>query len=141
MNLELAEVSLWKQFVLKIAHVAGTRMILSAMDGLSRGELLLVDLTTDMRSQMTFDASPFSRRPYLKGWIASWVSENFSVTTPEDWFYNAHATGKYEVVNQHHLWVWDLPPGAALDAIEELGLARFNRHDYLIGIVMVPLFS
>jgi hypothetical protein len=55
-------------------------MILSAVDGLSRGELLLGDLTTDMRSQMTFDASPFSLRPDLKGWIASWVSENFSVT-------------------------------------------------------------
>jgi hypothetical protein len=88
------------------------------VDGLSRGELLLRDLTNDMRSQMTFDASPFSRRPDLKDWISSWVSENFSVTKPEDWFYNAHAAGNYEVVNQHHVWVWDLPPGAALDAVE-----------------------
>jgi hypothetical protein len=37
------------------------------------------------------------------------------------------------------VWVWDLPPGAALDAVEELGLARFKRHDSLIGIVAVPL--
>jgi hypothetical protein len=71
MNLELTEVALRNKFVLKIAHVAGTRMILSAVDGLSRGELLLGDLTTDMRYQMTFDASPFSRRPDLKDWISS----------------------------------------------------------------------
>jgi hypothetical protein len=115
-------------------------MILSSVDGLSRGELLVGDLTNDMRYQMTFDASPFSRRPDLKDWISSWVSENFSVTKPEDWFYkNAHVAGNYEVVNQHHVWVWDLPPGAALDAVEELGLARFKRHDFLIGIVVVPL--
>jgi hypothetical protein len=42
-------------------------------------------------------------------------------------------------VNQHHVWVWDLPPNAALDAVEELGLARFKRHDSLIGIVVVPI--
>jgi hypothetical protein len=30
-------------------------------------------------------------------------------------------------------------PGATLDADEELGLARFKRHDYLIEIVVVPL--
>jgi hypothetical protein len=60
MNLELTEVALRKQFVLKIAHVAGTQIMLSAVDGLSRGELLFGDLTTDMRSQMTFDAFPFS---------------------------------------------------------------------------------
>jgi hypothetical protein len=91
-----------------------------------------------MRSQMIFDASPFSRRPDLKGWISSWVSENFSFTKPEDWFYIAHAAGKYEVVNQHHVWVWYLPLGSALDAVEELRLAGFKRHDFLIGILVVP---
>jgi hypothetical protein len=43
MNLEFNEVVLLKQFVLNIAHVAGTRLMLSAVDGLSRGELLLGD--------------------------------------------------------------------------------------------------
>ena len=95
MNLELTEVALKKQFFLKIAHVAGTRMILSIMDGLSQGKLVLGDLTTNVCSQMTFDAYHFSLRPDLKGWIASWVSEKKSVTQPEDWFYNAHADGKY----------------------------------------------
>ena len=60
MNLGLTKVSLNNQFFLKIAHVAGTRMILSAVDGLSRGELLLGYLTTDMHSRMNFYASSFS---------------------------------------------------------------------------------
>ena len=80
MNLELTEVALKKKFVLKIAHVSGTRMIFSAIDGLSQGEILLGDLTTDMRSQVTFGASHFSRCLDLKSWIASWVSEKNSVT-------------------------------------------------------------
>ena len=75
MNLELTEVALKKQFVLKTAHVDGTQIILSAVDALYRGDILLGDLATDMRSKMTFDASPFSRRSYMKGWIDSWVSE------------------------------------------------------------------
>jgi hypothetical protein len=37
MNLELSEVALQKQFVLEIAHVTGTQMMSSAVDGLSRG--------------------------------------------------------------------------------------------------------
>jgi hypothetical protein len=82
----------------------------------------------------------FSRRPDLKGWIASCISEILSVTKPEDWFYNANADGNYEVVKQHHVWAWDLPPGAALDAVEELGLARFKRLDSLIGMVVMPFF-
>jgi hypothetical protein len=61
------------------------------------------------------------------------------VTKQEYWLYNAYTAGNYEVMNQHHVWVWDLPPGAALGAVEELGLARFKRHDSLIGIVVVPL--
>ena len=70
-NLELIEVYIKKQFFLKIAHVAGTQMIFSAVDELSQGELLLGDSITDMHYQMNFYASPFSWRPYLKGWIAS----------------------------------------------------------------------
>ena len=60
MNFGLTEVALKKYFFLKIAHVSGTQMILSAVDELSRGKVLLGDLTTDIRSQMTFDESPFS---------------------------------------------------------------------------------
>ena len=64
----------------------------------------------------------------------------FPVTQPEDWFYNAHADGKYDFVNQHHTWVWDLSIGSTFDAIEELGLENFNCHYSLIGIVVVSIF-
>ena len=77
MNLGLTGVALKKQFVLKIAHVAGTRIIVSAVDGLSQVEILLGDLTINMHYRMNFDASPFSRRTDLKGCIASWVLDFF----------------------------------------------------------------
>ena len=54
MNLELTGVALKNQFVLKIAHVAGTRIIVSAVDGLSQVELLLGDLTTSMQIQKNY---------------------------------------------------------------------------------------
>ena len=63
-----------------------------------------------------------------------------SVTQPEDCLYNAQVAGNYEVVNQYHIWVWDLPLGASLDAEEESVLARFKHNYSLIGIVVVPLF-
>ena len=63
-----------------------------------------------------------------------------SVTQPEYWLYNAQVAGNYEVVNQYHIWVWDLPLGASLDAEEESVLARFKHNYSLIGIVVVPLF-
>ena len=62
-----------------------------------------------------------------------------SVTQPEDWLYNAHVSVNYEVVNQYHTWVWDLPLGTALGDEEELLLARFKNHYSLIGLVVVPL--
>ena len=82
MNLQLIEAALKKQFVLKIANVSGTPTFFSDVDGLSWEQLLLRDLTTDMRYQMTFDVSPISQRPDIKGWIDSWVSEKNSVTQP-----------------------------------------------------------
>jgi hypothetical protein len=35
-------------------------------------------------------------------------------------------------------WVWNLHPGAALDALEELGQARLKHHDILMGVVIIP---
>jgi hypothetical protein len=35
-------------------------------------------------------------------------------------------------------WVWNLHPGAALDALEELGQARLKRHEILMGVFIIP---
>ena len=63
----------------------------------------------------------------------------FSVTQPEDWFYNPHADGNYVVVNQHQPCFWDIPMGAAINGVEVLGLSRFTGCASLIEIVLVPL--
>jgi hypothetical protein len=35
-------------------------------------------------------------------------------------------------------WIWDLPPAAAIHALEELGNARLKRHGVLRGVVLIP---
>jgi hypothetical protein len=60
------------------------------------------------------------------------------VTKPEDWFYNAHQAGNYTSQPSTKIWVWDLPPAAALHAIEELGMARLKRHDQICGVLIIP---
>jgi hypothetical protein len=37
------------------------------------------------------------------------------------------------------VWIWDLPPAAALDASEELSYGRLKRHETLLGVVVIPL--
>ena len=40
-------------------HACACMRTVHAVDGLSQGEIILVDLTTDIYYQMTFDESPF----------------------------------------------------------------------------------
>jgi hypothetical protein len=62
----------------------------------------------------------------------------FRVTEPEDWFYNAHQRDTLSFPAKTETWVWNLHPGAALDALEELVQARLRRHDILMGVVIIP---
>jgi hypothetical protein len=78
------------QFLLHLPHIAGTRMIQSGVDGLSRGEILLGQLQTPIEELMIFHRSPFERMPSLSDWLSNWILTPFRVTEPEDWFYNAH---------------------------------------------------
>jgi hypothetical protein len=47
------------QFLLHLPHIAGTPMIQSGVDGLSRGEILLGQLQTPVDDLMIFHRSPF----------------------------------------------------------------------------------
>jgi hypothetical protein len=38
-----------------------------------------------------------------------------------------------------HIWVWALPPAAALYIMEEIGMAQLKCADSLCFIVVVPL--
>jgi hypothetical protein len=126
--------------MLHLPHIAGTRMIQSGVDGLSRGEILLGQLHTPIEELMIFHRSPFERMPSLSDWLSTWMLTPFRVTEPEDWFYNAHQSDTLSLTSKTETWVWNLYPGAALYALEELGQDRFKSHDILMGVVIIPKF-
>jgi hypothetical protein len=103
------------------------------------GELHLGDLGSVPLSAAPLHLSPIQRSLGLEHWLRTWLDRTTAIATPADWFNNAHQWG-----SQHsdrpitQTWVWDLPPAAAIHALEELGVARLKRHDVLRGVVLVP---
>jgi hypothetical protein len=126
------------QFLLHLPHIAGTHIIQSGVDGLSRGEILLGQLQTPIEELTIFDQSPFERMASLSDWLSTWILTPFRATEPEDWFYNAHQSDTIYLPANTETWVWNLHPGAALDALDELGQARLKRHEILMGVVIIP---
>ena len=136
---ELRLLTLRGNFILHLFHIAGTRMIEIGVDGLSRGELqlgALENLTPD--SAIPLHLTALQRSPGLRLWLDSWLTGDFRVTQPSDWFHSAQQAEEYDEPATTTNWVWDLPPAAAIHAIEELGYARLKRHETLRGIVLVP---
>ena len=136
---ELRMLTLRGNFVLHLYHIPGTRMIASGIDGLSRGEIHVSSLTRALQTLLPLNKkTAIQRSPSLHQWIARWIDAPFQVATPTQWFYEAQQSGKYEQGQQTETWVWDLPPAAALHALEELGTGRLKRHDVVRGVVIVP---
>jgi hypothetical protein len=120
---ELRMLTLVGNFVLNIFHVAGTRMIEIGVDGLSRGEKHIGALADTPQSAAPLHLSPTERSPALKAWLREWLDADLRITKPKDWFHDAQQLGQER---GSETWVWDLPPGAALPALEELGTARLK---------------
>ena len=79
------------------------------------------------------------RSPSIRTWLHSWLGEKgFRIAQPADWFHSAQQAGDYESAPKTVTWIWDLPPAAALHAIEELGGGRLKRHHILRGVVLIP---
>ena len=70
---------------------------------------------------MIFQQTPFERMPSILAWLSTWVVKLFRVTEPENWFYNAHQRNTLSLPARTKSWVWNLHPGDALDALEEIG--------------------
>jgi hypothetical protein len=139
MVLELRLLAIAGNFILHLVHIAGTRMIELGIDALSRGELHLGALMGATAARVIpLHLHPLERSEDLKHWLSSWLP-SYKVASPDDWFYNAHGGGHYDIPSEPlDLWVWTLPPAAALIALEELGNARLKRHALLRGVVLVP---
>jgi hypothetical protein len=134
--LDLRLLAIRGNFVLNLFHIAGTRMIVHGVDGLSRGELQVGALADQYANTVPWHLSPVQRSPSLRGWLTTWLGEDFNLTEPKDWFGSAQLWGDYsETVRP---WVWDLPPAAAIEALEELGNGRLKRHSTMMGVVLVP---
>ena len=136
--LKLKKICLRGNVVLRLVHIAGTRMIQMGIDGLSRGELQLGQLAVPLAAGLPLHLTPIDRSPALRDWLATWISEVFRVATPMDWFYTAQQAGQYDLPETPEVWVWDLHPSTALEALEELALGRLKRHYLLTGVVLIP---
>ena len=138
MVIELRMIALQGNFVIHIYHIAGTRMIESGIDALSRGELHVAALEASVHIVMPLHLSPTQRSPVLKSWLESWLGLEFTITEPGDWFYAAQQSDALSNDSPSVTWVWDLPPAAAIHALEELGVGRLKRHNLLRGVVLIP---
>jgi hypothetical protein len=122
--------------VLRVVHVAGTRMIGKGTDALSRGEIHARDLMNQFTFTVPLNRTAIQRVPELEGWLKTWMGPDSRIASPEHWF--GEATQQHDYSRKTVTWVWDLPPAAAIYALEELGLGRNKRHDVLRGAVIVP---
>jgi hypothetical protein len=101
-------------FVLRVVHVAGTRMIALGVDGLSRGDVELAPMSKSLRANLPLDLSPLTRAPDLLCWVQDWAPGDLRVASPYDWIYSAQLGGIYSRDSTLPPWLWDLPPGAAM---------------------------
>ena len=80
--------------ILRVIHVAGTRMIEQGTDGLSRGTLtegIMAGNTMEFYIGM-LEKTALQRYPELESWIKSWSSFNELIfLKTEDWFDKAHS--------------------------------------------------
>ena len=126
---------LWKlqmtgDFTLHVYHVAGTRMIESGIDGLSRGDKSEgIAKGVGMLKFIPIHLNGMERSGKLYGWIKSWWPNELGelkLRTPEDWFAGVMDVGNF---------LWMVAPGAGEAAVEQLSAhthGRSNTHHIFI---------
>ena len=126
---------------IQFVHVAGTRMIKSGVDGLSRGDMYEgVMKGESMLSFVPLHKSAFEVCPALQEWIESWainMGNDVEIISPDDWFVRGHdidgsttnCDGMWLPTYRKGTMVWAPPPAAARQAAEELRQARQKRQD------------
>ena len=103
-------------FTLFFYHVAGTRMIASGVDGLSRGDKTEgVAKGLSVLDFVPIHLNPLERSRNLKDWVHSWWDEavcgELTWLSPEGWFDKVITPGNY---------VWNVAPGAGEAAVDQL---------------------
>ena len=116
-------------FLLRVIHVAGTCMIMQGTDALSQGELHVGSLISPAVNAVPLHLAPCQRCPFLYKWVIEWAPD-VTLATPNVWVGRAHIADS--------IFLWDLPPGAAAYALEEIGMIQTKRCDKFCAIVTVP---
>lgn len=102
-------------FTLHVYHVAGTRMIESGVDGLSRGDKSEgIAKGVGVLEFVPIHLNGMERSKLLLEWIHSWWPAELGplhLMTPEDWFLKVMEVGNY---------LWMIAPGAGEAAVEQL---------------------
>ena len=137
---------------LHMSHIAGTRMIASGVDGLSRGNLseglLLQPSPSAFSSFVPLHLSALARSPSLLTWLRAWIPyRGISPLSPTDWYIQGHGlSGKGRALpdggwdpelSSHKWFLWDPAPAAAGAAVEELGASR-HKGPHLNHVFLCP---
>lgn len=131
--LRLRKIEMAGELVIHLIHVAGTRMIWSGGDALSRGDHNAGVMTgEEMLSFVPLAKSASARSNELLSWVHSWAGaggrQKVSVVPPTEWC-GVHPEGG--------TFVWLPPPAAAATAVEWLGQSIHKRPNST-HIVLVP---
>jgi hypothetical protein len=129
MVLELRQLEVKGDLDIKLIHVAGTRLIGNAIDGLSRGEVVMEKIGNPENLVVPLHLTPLQQNPQLEEWIGSWTNEGQTFCEPSDWFWSAHLPGVH---------FWPIPPAAALVALEQYMIARLKRGDSVGAVILIP---
>ena len=134
--LRLRKLEMEGNMILHVIHVAGTRMIRSGIDGLSRGDTHEgVAVGRNMLSYVALHLSPDQRSDKVLGWVKSWFpSRNcgkLEVLTPDDWFLQDREK-KFENC------LWFVPPGAGDVAVEMMASWRHAVPGDHIHVMIIP---
>mmetsp|Transcript_786 Transcript_786/g.1194 ORF Transcript_786/g.1194 Transcript_786/m.1194 type:complete len:304 (+) Transcript_786:5696-6607(+) len=138
--IRLRDLEMKQGCLIRLCHVAGTRMIQQGSDGLSRGNLT----EGVMSGKKICDFIPIHQNAIerfnpLLAWLRSWIpaEENLQVLEPEDWFEKAHGIRGYTqnvdgivepISTQNACYLWNPAPDTAETSLEQLRFARQKRY-------------
>ena len=112
-----------------VVHVLGKRMILTGIDGVSRGGMNAgVMAGADMLSYVPLHLSLLQRSLSLRGWLKEWIGDGGLFLEASDW--------PRKHLN-HGTYVWSPPPAAAPAALDGLG-ESIHKRPTSVHVVVVP---